>query len=803
MHASDISPDEATEVQSLPLAGDAAASATAPLAAGTVFGAYVIRSVLGEGGMGCVYLAEQTRPVRREVALKLIREQIASPLARAYFEVERQALAQMQHPAIAQVFDASAGDDGHPYLAMEVVEGVSITRFCRDERLSLDRRLALFARVCRGVQHAHQKGILHRDLKPANVLVRRLDGEPMPKIIDFGIAIGNGGDDSGNDHAGTAIYMSPEQASPQQRPLDTRSDVYSLGVMLYEVLTDADAAELTSDAHRSARPPQQTLLAALDGEADVVAPATLLQGARRLPAELRAVLRKALALERNDRYDSAAALADELERFREHRPLLAMRRTRGYLLRKLIRRHRLGFVAGTAAVLALLIGSALAVDGLVRARRAAAVAQVEAAKATQVAGFVQEMLAGIDPDRARSMDRSLMRLVLDSAASRAERELAEQPAVRAEIEYTIANSYSSLGELELAGKHYEAAIVGGRAAGLPNARLARLVMRSAENVDNLGKPQEALRGGEEALALVAVLAPDDRDRLFVESSLAGLECDAGKLEESRQRYTRVLERQRSLFGADDPDTLDSMRGLAATDSYLARFDEARALYEPLIESLRRRYGDEHSKTFGAINGLAIVYLEQKQFAQAERLLAPLLPIHERVFGAEHSSTLMILSNLGGAIRQQGRNEEARPYYERSYALSLKLYGADSSRTIVAESNLSLLLRDAGELAAAEQHARAAAKNADATLADNPMRAIFHKELATVLVRAQRYAEAERELDNAWAVFTAAKEYGPTHPRAQEVVDTYVELYRAWQKPEREAAWQARKASPGADAAKAD
>ncbi len=201
MQASDASSDEATEIQSLPRTADAAA----PFAAGTRFGAYVLRRLLGEGGMGCVYLAEQVRPVRREVALKLIREQIASPLARAYFEVERQALAQMQHPAIAQVFDAGSSEDGHLYLAMEVVEGVAITRFCRSERLDLDQRLALFARVCRGVQHAHQKSILHRDLKPANVLVRRVDGEPMPKIIDFGIAIGG---DAVGDRAGTAVYMS-------------------------------------------------------------------------------------------------------------------------------------------------------------------------------------------------------------------------------------------------------------------------------------------------------------------------------------------------------------------------------------------------------------------------------------------------------------------------------------------------------------------------------------------------------------------------------------------------------------------
>lgn len=800
MHASDASPDEATEIQTLPHAGDA----SAPLAAGTRFGAYVLRRLLGEGGMGCVYLAEQLRPVRREVALKLIREQIASPLARAYFEVERQALAQMQHPAIAQVFDAGSSEDGQLYLAMEVVEGVAITQFCRSEGLTLDQRLALFARVCRGVQHAHQKGILHRDLKPANVLVRRVDGEPMPKIIDFGIAIGGGGDTIG-ERAGTGVYMSPEQAAQQQRPLDTRSDVYSLGVMLYEVLTDSDAAELTSAAHRSERAPHRTLLAALDSgsaEADggAVAEAALRQATRRLPPELRAVLRKTLAHDRNERYDSAAALADDVERFRERRPLQAMRRSSWYLLRTFAARHRLGFAAGTLATLALMIGSALAFDGLLRARRAAAVAQVEATKARQVSGFVREMLAGIDPDRARSMDRGLMRLLLDSAAERATRELAAQPAVRAEIERTIADSYASLGELELAGRHYQDAIDSARAADLPATQVARLVMRHAENIDNQGKAQEALQRGEEALALVAGLPAADRDRLYVEGHLAGLECDAGKLEASRERYLRVLGLQRQRFGEDDEETLESVSGLAITASTMARFDEARPLYESLIAQRRARYGEEHSKTLSAINGLAILELEQKHFAEAEKLLAPQLPIVERVFGAEHPTTLRFVSNLGGAIRQQGRNEEARPYYERAFELSRKLYGPTSPSTVIAQSNLANLLRDAGELDAALVHARAASEDAAAAFGDNPMRAIFRKELATVLIRMRRYAEAEGELTQAWATFTAAKDYGPLHPRTQEVVEASIELYGAWHKPDQLALWQARRAPPAAVAA---
>ena len=210
---------------------------------------------------------------------------------------------------------------------------------------------------------------------------------------------------------------------------------------------------------------------------------------------------------------------------------------------------------------------------------------------------------------------------------------------------------------------------------------------------------------------------------------------------------------------------------------------------------RRQYGEEHSKTFSAVNGLAIVALEQKRYADAEKLLAPQLPQVERVFGKDHPITMRLISNLGGAIRQQNRNEDARPYYERAAALAQKLYGPTNPAAVIAESNLSLLLRDAGDLAAAEAHGRTAAKNADVAFGDNAMRAIMYRELATVLVRERKFEEAEKELATAWDVFFRAEGYGPSHPRSQDVVDTCIELYAAWNRPDKEALWRARKTVP--------
>ena len=794
MNSANPGADDATEISGF-APSKHAADAFAP---GARFGVYTIRAVLGEGGMGRVYLAEQTRPVRRDVALKLIREQVESPLARAYFDVESQALAQMQHPAIAQVFDAGTTAEGHPYIAMELVEGVPLTRFCREEKLSLAERLALFTRVCHGVQHAHQKGVIHRDLKPANVLVRRVDGVPAPKIIDFGIAIGGApgaqgavADTAALERAGTAIYMSPEQLSPRTRDLDTRSDVYSLGVMLYEVLTDSEASELTSAAHRSARALQETLLG---GHDDFSAASPEVLGAiRKVPGELRAVLRTALAADRNERYDSAIALAEDLDRYRDHRPLKAMPPSRLYSTRMFLRRHRIGIVAAAFVVAALIVGIAVAFMGMREAQKSAEIARTEAAKADQVADFARSMLGGIDPDRARSMDRSLMRLTLDSAAQRAGQELAAQPAVRASVEHTIADSYAAIGEYALAVEHYDDALTAARSGGVDIDEQARIALRRAEIIGNQGHLDEAVGDAGKAFALVESEPPTSRTRLFIESRLAGLESDAGKYEQARERYQRILAIQRKAFGDNDKDTLDTIDGLAGADSYSARFDEARPLFEGLIKSYGALYGPEHSKTLGAINGLAVVYLEQKDFAAAEKLLAPSLPIDERVFGPEHPITLGAVNNLGGAIRQQGRNEEARPYYERGVTLAYKLYGADSYRTVVAESNLSLLLRDAGQLDEAEKHARTAvAHSAKAFGADNAYRGIMHDSLATILTREQRYADAERELDTAWDILSNAKDFGPKHPRSQDVVDHYIDLYTAWKKPDREAIWRARK-----------
>jgi non-specific serine/threonine protein kinase/serine/threonine-protein kinase len=790
----DIDPlaDAATEFQA------AAPPAQADVVhTGARLGDYRIIRLLGEGGMGRVYLAEQTRPVRREVALKLLREQVASPLALAYFDVERQALAQMHHPAIAQVLDAGTTPGGHPFLAMEVVEGQPVTRFCREAGMNLDQRLALFARICRGVQHAHQKGIIHRDLKPANVLVRDIDGEAVPKIIDFGIAIGDAGGSGAEtpDAAGTAVYMSPEQSGGDGPRLDTRSDVYSLGVMLFEVLTDTSAAALDSAARGSDATPR-TLVQEIDrAEAGGIDAGELVRAAQRLPAGLRAVLRKALATQRDARYDSAAALADDLERFRERRPLQAVPHTRAYVLRTFAARHRFGLATAAAMLLALVAGAALAVHGMALARQSEAIARQEATRAEQVSEFVRGMLAGVDPEHAGGMDTRLMRSILDTAASRASHELAGQPDVHADIETMIGDSYASLGEFELAARHYQAALEAIGETSEPPAATAAILSRRAAAVNAAGRTDEALDEAQRAVRMAAGLDPGDRRRLQVEYGLAGLERDAGRLDESRRRFRDVLERQRASLGADDPDTLASMQGLAICDLAGGHYEEAETLLKTVIAHYRRQLGPDDLKTIGAIVTLGVLQNERERYEQAADLLQPVLPAVERLYGPEHPRTLVVVMNLGSALRYQGRYAEARPHYLRALELSRQIYGPAAPRTLMAEGNLSLMLRDIGDLAEAERHARFVAEHADEAFGDNPYRGSMFRGLASILIRQGRYAEAEHELGRAWAVFTGGASYGADHPRAQEVVDSYIELYTAWRKPAQAAQWQARKSEP--------
>ena len=775
--------------------GMSAGPAAAGIAPGSRIGDYRIRQMLGEGGMGQVYLAEQLQPVQREVALKLLPTHVDNPVARAYFEVERQALAQMQHPAIAQVFDAGTSRDGQAFIAMEYVEGQPITTWCREHQVDLAERLRLFQRVCMGVQHAHQKGVIHRDLKPDNVLVHQFDGAGQPKIIDFGIAVGNNPGKGGeHDRAGTVTYMSPEQAAGEVRDIDTRSDVYSLGVMLFEVLTEYSARDLTTHPFHSGADLRTTLLhvdGSLEDREEVHS--ALLKAARKLPSELRAVLRKALEPVREDRYESAAALGADLDHYLERRPLSAMPDTRSYKSRKFVSRHRFGIVATCLVAAALVSGLVLAVTGQMRAEVAAQKAQSEAAKAEKVSGFISDILMGIDPDTAKGRDTTLLRIVLDNAAAKAGSELASEPEVHSSIEHIIAGSYASLGMYKKAAEHETDALQAARQAGLAPVRLAQLHMARGLDLANGGaSPPEYLKDVAAARELIQGVPQSDADRLTVEHDIAALEWQAGKLQAARENLESIVERQRKALPASARILARSESLLATVYSDMGDYQAAEPLFRELLERDRRKHGEAHTSTIDDANELAIIYMRQKRFAEAEKLLRHYLPLATSLYGADHPARMRLFSNLGGAIRQQDRNKEARPYYQHMLEWSLKTYGPDSIQSVYAYANLGFLLRDAGQLAAAEESARNAIRHMDAALGkDNGARGQQVDLLGTILTLEKKFPEAARTLDRAWKIYTTASGYGANHPLAQQTVRHQIELYRAWGKPDMVRQWQAR------------
>lgn len=749
-------------------------------------GSYRLIELLGSGGMGEVYLAEQLEPVQRQVALKLIGGASGQPMASAYFEVERQILARMQHPYIAQVYDAGTADDGRPWFAMEWVPGEPITDYC--DRLGLDEaaRLRLFMRVCQGVQHAHHRGVIHRDLKPANVLVAEVGGEHLPKVIDFGVATSVVGGEgvpgtSASDRAGTRAYMSPEQGAGRTGEIDTRTDVYSLGVLLFELLTEH-------------RPPESTRTEALSSfcgslatTARSGAPARdsggnglemALSAARQLDREIRFILARALAPERDERYESPAALARDLERYLEGEVVQAVPSTRAYRWRKFLWRNRLPVAAGSMVALALVAGLAVALWSLVQVQTERDRAQAAAARAEQTSGFVTRMLGSINPDYADGADTTLLRRVLDNAGMRAETELAGQPRILADIEFTIGKAYLAIGEFDDARSHLDRVV----ALTAADPRLERLNLSARERRARVdlreGRFEEALAALDELHAQAAgALGSRDPVRLDIDATRASALQQLNRLDEAREQIEDVIAR---ATGHEDPEIveirLDALRTLAQIHSDGQALDEAHTVYTALREEIET-WEDPAAKRHRlmALNDHAVVFLRQQRYADAEPLLRETVAAEREFYGEGHPNTMTAIGNLGGSLRQQGRPEEALPYYERALALAREHLGSDHPNTLMAMYNLGNCLRDLGESARAVEIQREALAGAREHLADSPfVLGNFHLGLGRSELKAGDAAAAEAMLTEALALLTEA--VGAEHYRTVEAAE-YLERAR--------------------------
>ncbi len=728
--------------------------------AGSLIGPYRVVRKLGEGGMGQVYEAAQESPVRRRVALKLIKLGMDTAEVVRRFEVERQVLARMDHSAIARVYDAGVTPEGRPYFAMELVDGPALTDYCDQRRLSIRRRIELLATVCRAVHSAHQKGIIHRDLKPSNVLVASEDGRALPKVIDFGIAraIDPGWGESSlvtrfGQLVGTPGSMSPEQAA-MSADLDTRTDVYSLGALLYELLAGVPAFDFSStpfpEVLRRIRdeeppPPSSHFAAASEACRERAAsrggePALL---RRALAGELDWIVAKAMAKEPERRYGSAADLAEDLERHLAFQPIAAGPPGGLYRWRKFLRRHRVE-AAAAGLVLAALVafGITMAAQSR-RLARALAGEERERRTAGQVSEFLVEILEQPDPAVARGADVTV-RQVLDRGAERIERDLDGQPEIQGRLLGTIGRVFLNLGAFDQAAAPLERALELARQThGPEHPEVAAALHKLGELEFERARYEPSRRFAEGALAMRRRTLPAG-DPAIADSLdlLAVLERQGGDLESATRLHEESLAIKLAALGSADPAVAESHNYLGIVRRWSGDLAGAEAEYRRALAIWRAAHGEDHPKVAMALNNLALAVHVRGDYAEARRLFAELLPLRRRLLGAEHPDFQVTLANyakllhdmrdlagaeaayrealslgerslggehpqvastladFAGVLAKLGRLEEARTAAARSLAIRRKVFGEQHSAVAASLAYLGEVAEASGDRAAA-------------------------------------------------------------------------------------------------------
>ena len=712
------------------------------LEAGQVFSQkFQLIRKLGEGGMGQVWLADQTSPVRRQVALKLIKAGMYDESVVQRFQSERQSLAIMDHPAIAKVFDAGTTEQGQPYFVMEYVPGLPITEYCDEKKLSIRQRLDLFIQACEGVQHAHQKAILHRDIKPANILVLEVDGKPVPRIIDFGLAKAITPQPNGETLytlagglVGTPGYMSPEQAEPGGPDVDTRSDVYSLGVVLYVLLTGV----LPIDTKVGQQPLVEILRKLREEEplrpstkitADRQSSVTTAQARATHPAELKSLLRgdldwiamKALEKDRARRYGTPSELAADLQRYLNHEPVIARPATVSYRLQKYARRHRVG-VSVAALLVLLFIGFAiLQTVQLRRITRERDRANRERDRATRVTDFMTNMFLVADPNEAKG-NTITAREILDKASKDMQAALAQDPEVQSQLMQTMSRVYINLGL---------------------NARAHKLAQSSLD-------------------ARMKLLGPDDPKTLESMTLLGWILISEGHAAEAEKVEREAMERERRVLGPEAPLTLESMDRLAVAVQDEGRYEEEEKLERQVIEIATRTLGPESDRVLRSMNNLGTALWNEGHYADAEQQYRHLLEVDQRVWGPEHPQTLITMGNLALTIQSQGRYEEPEQLYRQLLTIEQRVLGPEHPVTMTVMENLADNLVDQGHLVEGEKLHRQALDIRMRTLgAEHASTMITKLNLASVLLLEGHTQEAEKLQRD--TLTTQSRVLGPENP----------------------------------------
>jgi tetratricopeptide (TPR) repeat protein len=656
--------------------------------------------------MGEVFEAEQLVPVRRRTALKVLREGLSTDEARARFRRESEALALMAHPSVATVFDCGVTPGGRPFLSMEFVDGVPITRYCMERDLPLSTRLELFLSVCEGVQHAHQRSIVHRDLKPSNILVADRDDRVVVKIIDFGIAKTLGNDVPALTRArqmvGTLEYMSPEQARMATRDIDTRTDIYSLGVVLYELLTDTlpfDWALIREEGYDEIlRVYDRTPVApSVRLSSPPRASAANVDRAREVRGDLDWVALKALERNHTQRYATVFELAADIRRFLMHEPVSVGPPSGAYRLRKFMRRYRLQVAATLVVVGALSTGATLATVGMLRARNAERRARADAHAAQEVVDFLGGLFQAADPN-GPATEMTVTDLVA-RGTHRVRAELTDQPDVRAQLLTTLGGVYRHLGQLDESRALLEEAL------SIRRTRLDEHDRRSVETLSELGVSYLTAGRFEEAESVMRQCI-EWAQRTDDDENVRAFQHNLGVILKFRGSYPEALETLRMSLSADARGTVNHAWTLADYGDALrlaGRHDDAIVVQQDALSQLRAALVEdaEHPLIARSLLYLAETWEDMGRLDDAERAYREALRMWDERYGPDHPSTATALCGLGSTLLQREQVAAAEAFVDECLAIRERTFPDDTWVVAYARTLKGALLMAQGDLERAD------------------------------------------------------------------------------------------------------
>ncbi|CAN5711107.1 hypothetical protein BH09PLA1_BH09PLA1_03270 [soil metagenome] len=740
------------------------AEAIAPLPLPTHIKGYRILSVLGRGGMGVVYRAEQANP-KREVALKVIGASFVSEQLLRRFELEAHTLGRLKHAGIAQIYEAGTADGGHgpqPFIAMELVEGEPIDEYAAKRSLGLPTKFQLLTKLCDAVQYAHQQGVIHRDLKPGNILIT---SEGQPKILDFGIARATDADvksatlqTSVGQLVGTLPYMSPEQASGNPDEIDTRSDVYALGVVAFELLSGKLPIETRGmtiiEAARRIRETEATRLSSVD---------------RALRGEVETIVQKAMEKDKTRRYETANALAADMKRYLNYEPISARPPSAWYQLRKFARRNKALVAGATMTVAALIAGTIVSTTLYFRAQRQSEIATAVSAFLTK--RVLERATPAALPDK--QVRDAIVKAMLEPAGESVAKDFAGKPLTEAAVRESLVASYIALGEAKLALPHAQAALeTVQRAFGDDNPETLGAFINLGAVYRELGKFDEAesafrtaVTGGRR------VLGNDHPSTIKAIGSLGAVLADQGKFDEAEPLSRESLQRLRRDFGDDHPDTLIAMGGLRALLQARGKYAEAEPLAREVLDRNRRAHGSDHPDTMRALNNMGALYANEGKIADAEPYFREVVDRSRRIMGDDHGDTITAISNLAFVLFAQNKLADAEPLWREALERFRRTLGEDHPSTLTAMSNLGRLLEMQGKLDEAEAIYRDALQRSRRVLGDdNPSTITTMNNAAKVYLAQNRLDLAEplyREAAN-----RAKSSLGPQHPHTLKIATAF-------------------------------